>query len=318
MPRSLAETSKRALGRIQRLCCLGIGGEMLVPDLMSEVIRLIPSHGGVFFWLDPNLHSFTNAYSTFPPSIIELYLREFHQTPRERDLIHRYRDMALSKQVFNTEQCLRVDRHTFRRTDFYNLLFRPAHVNEVIALWMAEGAALHIYRADGEKPFEGGDLKLLKGIADFVSHGLKRATLEEEHYLVDGDDRALFIADLEGSVRHANTQALRLMKMALARADGHSDLVERAPEIAQLCYRLVATANGQIGQPPPVLRLRNPWGEFVLRAYWLEPTDGAEQTRYIGITIARRVPRALALRRRVEDLPLTGREKQLCLLLAHA
>jgi DNA-binding CsgD family transcriptional regulator len=59
-------------------------------------------------------------------------------------------------------------------------------------------------------------------------------------------------------------------------------------------------------------------GEFILRAYWLGSTDGAEQTRHIGITIERRVPRALALRRRVEDLPLTGREKQLCLLLAHA
>jgi len=40
-----------------------------------------------------------------------------------------------------------------------------------------------------------------------------------------------------------------------------------------------------------------------------------EQTRQIGITVERRVPRALALRPRVEDLPLTGREKQLCLLL---
>jgi DNA-binding CsgD family transcriptional regulator len=49
----------------------------------------------------------------------------------------------------------------------------------------------------------------------------------------------------------------------------------------------------------------------------LEPTDGAEQTRNIGITIARRVPRALAMHRRLEDLPLTGREKQLCLLLGH-
>jgi hypothetical protein len=53
----------------------------------------------------------------------------------------------------------------------------------------------------------------------------------------------------------------------------------------------------------------------VLRAYWLGPTDGMEQTRQIGITVERRVPRALALRPRVEDLPLTGREKQLCLLL---
>jgi DNA-binding CsgD family transcriptional regulator len=55
----------------------------------------------------------------------------------------------------------------------------------------------------------------------------------------------------------------------------------------------------------------------VLRAYWFRPTDGVEQTRQIGITIERRVPRALTLRRRVEELPLTGREKQLCLLIAH-
>jgi DNA-binding CsgD family transcriptional regulator len=94
-------------------------------------------------------------------------------------------------------------------------------------------------------------------------------------------------------------------------------LSKPALEIVRLCSALVATANGQIGQPPPVLRLRNPWGEFVLRAYWLGPTDGAEHIREIGITIERRVPRALALRRWVEDLPLTGREKQLCLLLAH-
>jgi ATP/maltotriose-dependent transcriptional regulator MalT len=54
----------------------------------------------------------------------------------------------------------------------------------------------------------------------------------------------------------------------------------------------------------------------VLRAYWLGSTDGAEQTRQVGITIERLVPRALALPHKVEGLPLTGREKQFCLLLA--
>ena len=51
-------------------------------------------------------------------------------------------------------------------------------------------------------------------------------------------------------------------------------------------------------------------------ADWLGPTNGAEQTSQVGITIERRVPLALALLRRVEDLPLTAREKHLCLLLA--
>jgi DNA-binding CsgD family transcriptional regulator len=91
---------------------------------------------------------------------------------------------------------------------------------------------------------------------------------------------------------------------------------EPNPQITRLCHSLAATANGEVGQPPPVLRLHNPWGCFVLRAYWLGLTDGVEQTRQIGVTIERRVPRALALHRRVEELPLTGREKQLCLLLA--
>ena len=51
-------------------------------------------------------------------------------------------------------------------------------------------------------------------------------------------------------------------------------------------------------------------------ADWLGPTNGAEQTSQVGITIERRVPLALALFRRVEDLPLTARGEHLCLLLA--
>jgi Transposase len=86
--------------------------------------------------------------------------------------------------------------------------------------------------------------------------------------------------------------------------------------VVGLCRTLAATAGGQIGQSPPVSRLRSPWGEIVLRAYWLGPTDGIEQTRHIGITIERRVPPLLALHRRLENLPLTAREKQVCLLLA--
>jgi DNA-binding CsgD family transcriptional regulator len=51
-----------------------------------------------------------------------------------------------------------------------------------------------------------------------------------------------------------------------------------------------------------------PVGRVRIKAYWLGATDGPEQTRRIGITIERRVPRALALRRKVESLPLTARD----------
>jgi hypothetical protein len=71
-----AGASKRALAGIQRLCCLGIGGKMPMPDLMREVRGLIPSRHGIFYWVGPNFE-ITNTYSTFPTAIIRLFFEEF-------------------------------------------------------------------------------------------------------------------------------------------------------------------------------------------------------------------------------------------------
>jgi hypothetical protein len=64
------------LARIQRLCCLGIGSELLMPDLLQEVSGLIPFRGGSFRWLGPGLEV-TNIYSTFP-TLLEFYLTQLH------------------------------------------------------------------------------------------------------------------------------------------------------------------------------------------------------------------------------------------------
>ena len=93
-------------------------------------------------------------------------------------------------------------------------------------------------------------------------------------------------------------------------------LRDQLPEVAGLCRGLCAVGRGTEGSAPPTLRRRNQWGEFVLRAYWLGPTDGEELTKFVGVTIERRLPRMLAAFRRVEQLPLTAREKELRLLLA--
>jgi DNA-binding CsgD family transcriptional regulator len=323
VPRSPAETSKRALARIQRLCCLGIGSEMLMPDLMREVMDLIPSRHGVFHWAGPNAE-IANSYSTVPRSAADLYLKEFHRTRRETDFLSTFsehRHWPIPTPVLQHRQTLRADRQTFLRSDFYNVLWRHADIDEPLLMIVREAARTHgmlyVYRAPGEPPYESGAVRTLASIAGFVAHAMTRAELGDEAF-VESEDHGLFVADIGGTVRHADVQTQHLLRMALtplwAPATGWR---EPAPELARLCQTLVATANGGIGQAPPVLRLRNLWGDFVLRAYWLGPTDGAEQTRHIGITIARRIPRALALHRRVEDLPLTGREKQLCLLLAH-
>lgn len=326
MARPSSEPSKRALARIQRLCCLGIGSEMLMPDLIREMMALVPSRGGMFRWAGPNLE-ITNVYSTVPPSVVEFFLKHLYLKPCENAVCRPFRKlMTLPVQTSVLQfwqHTMTVNRRTFERSDYYNLLWRPSECNECLMLRVSERhrkhGAMYIWRAPGEAAFEARDLELLESIAGFIAHAMTRGGLKDQDF-ADSPDRALLVADGDGVVRHAGAQAQHLLMMVLnprwSPGTSWRHASEPIPELAWLCASLAATANGLVGQPPPVLRLRTLWGEFVLRAYCLGPTDGAERTRQTGITIERRVPRALALQQLVEALPLTGREKQLCLLLA--
>lgn len=307
MPQPKAAT--QALARIQRLCCLGFGSEMLMPDLIREVAGLIPSQGGVFWWLGSNLE-IKNVYSSLPDWINGLWLKEFQGTHRENQVFRPFRQfmtIAVQNHVHQFVELLVVDYPTFLRSDYYNVICRPSGCGEVLML-RVRGArrtfgVLYLFHAVGA-PVEHRNIKILELIAGFVAHGMTRARSGEDAF-ADSEDRALFVTDVDGTVRHAGPQARFLLTMALnprwlptAEWRGMRDPL---PEIARLGRTLAATANGKIGQTPPVLRLRTPWGEFVLRAYWFGPTDGTERTRQIGITIERRVPRSLALLRRVEE-----------------
>ena len=298
---------------------------MLMPELIPEVTRLIPARVGSFWWLGPN-HEITNIWSTFPQWFKELWRKEYYGTDRELEVFRPFGEQMNSPSQGDVQllvEMLSVGHRDFLKSDWHNLLMRSAEVQDYMRLLVREAGHLHgllfVYRGAGEVAFNSRDARMLSAIAGFVAHGLTCATVVEDGF-AESDDRALFLADHDGVVRHADGQAQHLLMMALnpciSPATHSRGLREAIPEVAELCRRLSATARGWLDQPPPALRLPTRWGEFVLRAYWFGPTDGAEQTRLIGITIERRVPRAVAMFRKLEDLPLTSREKQLCLLLA--
>jgi DNA-binding CsgD family transcriptional regulator len=323
---SRAEGHKQALARIQRLCSLGIGSELIMPDLMREVISLCAAQHGVFCWTAAS-GATSDYYATFATaSDLELYFKEFHAQNRERDLfkyVHLARHWPAVKPVLAWANLLAVDHSKWLRSDYYNLLWRPYDFYESIGLGVPEHGQmrhmLFVFRKSGQGPFGSRYMALLAHIGGFVAHSLTQVSLDEEAY-AEGDDHALFVVDRSGKMLHIPLQAEFLLGRALApRLSPALDwraIREPSSAVLTLCKALTATADGEIGQPPPVVRLRNAWGEFVLRAYWLGPTDGTEQTRYIGITIERHVPLPLALHRRLERLPLTARERQIGLLLA--
>jgi len=86
------------------------------------------------------------------------------------------------------------------------------------------------------------------------------------------------------------------------------------PEVARLCQDLVQIFEDKAPLAAPVCQLTNPWGASTFRAYWFD--RGASAWPLIGITVERLEPLALKLWRHAEELPLTGRELEVCQLLA--
>ena len=72
----------RAEVRFKQLCCLGLGGEEIVPALLNELQMIVPSLGSTFFFLDAK-SELSNVYDENPaaPSVALLYLEQFYKRP---------------------------------------------------------------------------------------------------------------------------------------------------------------------------------------------------------------------------------------------
>ncbi len=326
-PSSLSASTKRAVARIRRLCCLGLGGEITVPALLGELHALIPSGNNFFHWAGPGLE-LANVYGEGDVlQVVPLYLSEFHNT-RELDVVwgptevmRRYRR---SKVTTFHESALRVDQHTYERHDFYNLIMRPHGIDSILVLKVVEHGRvwgmIHLPRQKADPEFTDRDRTLLEWIAPFAAHALAPGRSGEQ--FVESDERGLITVSPAGAIQHASSHARRLLMLAthpeLSSATmSRPELGSVLPsEVARLCQDLVRIFEDKAPSAAPVYQVTNPWGVFTFRAYWLDRGDGQGAPPLIGVTVERFEPLALKLWRRAEELPLTGRELEVCQLLA--
>jgi hypothetical protein len=168
--RSEAGNSKRPLARIQRLCCFGVGSEMLVPDLIRDLTDAIPSSGGWFHWFAPGL-GIVNSYTTFPSSLMELYCQHFYRTRHEMEAVGDVTNWPASRSLKATHVKPFIDK-AFLRTDYYNCLWRPAGIHEFVVATIQdaghERGRIHLYRSAGEAHFEPKDVKVLQSVVGFI------------------------------------------------------------------------------------------------------------------------------------------------------
>jgi hypothetical protein len=117
---SLSAFEKRAIARIRRLCCLGLGSQVAVPAILGELHALVPSHCNNFLWAGAN-QELANLYDEGDVilPVLPLYMDEFHNK-REREVVFTFtetmRRSRRSEVMRYRERTLKVDERRFEIT----------------------------------------------------------------------------------------------------------------------------------------------------------------------------------------------------------
>lgn len=324
-----------AEARIKQLCCLGLGGEAIMPAMLAELHALIPSYANSYLWSDAQgrmSKSFVENVDEFLP-VAPLYYELLHNR-RDAEVTVSFREamrgeaMRGPKTVSTFDEMLKVDRRTYYRHDYYNLVCRPLNFHTSIHTVERErGVAiggLSLFRAKCDPEFTAEDKALLTRLLPFITHALAAAPASEVP-LADSGHEGFVIADLKGQIRHLSAEARRLLILATRPMIGagiRSADVELPAPVVELCRRLGGVFNGRDATAPPACHLRNCLGGFTFRAYVLNndglPETAPEPAPLVGIHIRHQEAQTLCIVRRLGSTPglLSQRQMQICLLLA--
>ena len=314
--------AKRAatVSDIRQLCCLGLPSQEVMPILLATLHRFIPSYTNLFDWVDEN-GQIVNYYSEGPdvPESARLYFQEYYNK-RECEVMPAFsEEVRRSRGIVSSEA---TSNHAFYRSDFYNEVWRPRQVHHKLqAIIHANDrplGSLVLYRRSGEAQFSKQDQQSLAGLIPYIAHALRNGHNYDGQY-VSGATCGMVIVNRQGDVLYTCTAGRRLLYLAThAVADPESVASDSKQSLSLMVAALGrALVDVHSGEPatPPVYRHTNAWGRFVLQAHRLEEHANAAEG-LIGITIEQEIPLPLRAAQASQALPLSSRQKELCVLLS--
>jgi DNA-binding CsgD family transcriptional regulator len=314
----------RSEARFKQLCCLGLGGEAVMPALVKELHTLVPSMRNMFFFANQTGgldHVYTESMEH--AATTQLYLQEFHGR-RDRLIPGMSFDDAMRDQFgVHDLTAMRVDEKAFRRTDFYNLLFRPVgRGSDYVRLVMRERGRglgmLTTFREPHDKHFSQEEKNRLAGLETFFVHALKdRSQTDVE--LVESGQTGLIVADLNGDPVYFSATGrqllLRVMYPRLSQSSGSIRSNALPPRLRLLCHDLGRVFAGDDVPTAPAYYHRNIWGGFTFRAHLMRANNPGPDL--IGITVVHHEPVPVKLVRQIGKMPLSKRQAEVCFLLAN-
>jgi len=184
----------------------------------------------------------------------------------------------------------------------------------VLALWRDA----HMADVDAEEAHQ------LRCIFPYLAHllSVEEVARGEARFLPSGE-HGLAVVNEAGRIVHACPQAQQMLWYLAHpafrdRGTGVGEGVTVNGAIEEVCRRLCSLLKTQ-SSPAPGLDLRNQWGAFSVRGFFL---GGHRQEQRVetgstlfGLQISRCIPPEVAAVRRMAGLPLSHKQRQLCLQL---
>ncbi len=307
---------------LEQLCCLGLPGELLVPELLARLHGVAGSRANLFFWFDERCEV-SNAYAEDPAFYagIPLYFEKYYKR-EEFDLagVTHAGFMRRPEPMDDFRSLVRDDRR-LQRSGFYNEMFRSQGFTNITYLKLREGGrpvGMVLLGTDEAKPgIDAAERRRLARLAPFIAHALAAPKSFAAGGYED-DDFGVLVFDRAGVLKHMSASARMLLFLAThAQAGARQRFKLEIPEqVRRLSLDLGAALSGN-GAPrgAPTHVIDNRWGRFAFRAYPLEPLRPEEGL--IGVIVQRQVPTALALWRKIRDAGLPPKQAEVCFHLAN-
>ncbi len=314
-----------ALANLQQIAHCDCDPRTSLPQLADALRDYVAFDSALFIWTD-NDDRPTGMWGT---RVVESEA----EMRAGQDYMTRYYNRLECDVTMSTSALLRGSRPVencgrygarFYESDLHRETLRPFGLHHSLRVALHDGdrpiGCLLMHRADDARAFSRTEEEHVGAARGFLSHALVKRGPDVEAPFVPGTESGQVVLDASGRILHISPEADRLLPLVFALRFTVGEIgrpwVSAARQWFEPLIRQLVRSNGATpGKGAPHIQLRNAWGGFSARAYWLRPLD-ADGERLISITIARQVPVPLRLLGLPAVQMLPKREKEVCILLA--
>lgn len=307
---------KLTLDRIRLLCSIGLNSQLVIPTVIQEVHRLIPSCCTAFYWLDCG-HKVLNAYVDSPTCIKTI--PNVNATQQNRKQISVVEDVPKDSHTnicVGKKDCSVQDECQQKNLGKCELPFPQHEQHAYYAHIDQQGkqkGLIGFYRRKNIPEFSQREIKLIEQINPILSLALESCGQWENQFMEVSYSGNLII-DINGKIQSTCSQGRKILHYAMGPDVKNAKSIFVPKEIIAFCQTFASepfeeSSLSSVG----VLHRENHWGTFKFRIQPLQYFKKLGEC-FFDINIQHILPATLAFFSDWDKWGLPPKQTDVCLL----